>query len=330
MVWGVALVIVAINLMSATVRTDSQCGLYGTPPCQFVPAPPGQTPSCAGPGKTYCENIEHYPTYLIKHLVHKWGYESRNIIVDETGDDFESLKVRRLRHPNNFYDPSSLFQPPGLGNQVDQFEGYKYSNPNISPGGFSEAGSPDPIYIPKPRETDYLLYTALSAATQFNTKPNNNNYFRPKVSHYNQNLWLKRFGRDLNRAKDRYNSTLLHDSTERDSLTEGTSVEQRHRPKRQSAGRVTLCQSTSQYITPQAALNSKGNWMYVVNEANTARQLVKTETCASSQCSNLCQLPIGYNSRCEQKYVQKRLVALNADGQNLYTDTFWFPSCCKC
>lgn len=104
----------------------------------------------------------------------------------------------------------------------------------------------------------YLLYTALSAATQFNTKPNNNNYFRPKVSHYNQNLWLKRFGRDLNRAKDRYNSTFLHDTTERDSLTEGTSVEQRHRPKRQSAGRVTLCQSTSQYITPQAALNSKG------------------------------------------------------------------------
>lgn len=50
----------------------------------------------------------------------------------------------------------------------------------------------------------------------------------------------------------------------------------------------------------------------------------------STVCSNICQLPNGYSSRCEQKYVQKRLIALNADGTNLYTDTFWFPSCCAC
>lgn len=104
-----------------------------------------------------------------------------------------------------------------------------------------------------------------------------------------------------------------------------------------------------------------GSWMYIVNQVDTTRQLVRTETCAyvlhafsfnfllhttseflfifffhlnheysSSVCSNLCQLPNGYSSRCEQKYVQKRLIALNADGTNLYTDTFWFPSCCAC
>lgn len=52
------------------------------------------------------------------------------------------------------------------------------------------------------------------------------------------------------------------------------------RTKRQSSGRSTLCETTSQFITPQAALNSRGNWMFVVNEENTARQMVKAELCA--------------------------------------------------
>lgn len=41
--------------------TSPQCGLYGAPPCTFLPAPPGSTPTCAGPGRTYCERLEHYP-----------------------------------------------------------------------------------------------------------------------------------------------------------------------------------------------------------------------------------------------------------------------------
>uniref|UniRef100_A0A6P4EAX4 Uncharacterized protein LOC108039737 n=1 Tax=Drosophila rhopaloa TaxID=1041015 RepID=A0A6P4EAX4_DRORH len=57
-------------------------------------------------------------------------------------------------------------------------------------------------------------------------------------------------------------------------------LKKRSRTKRQSPGRSTLCQTTSQFITPQAALNSRGNWMFVVNEQNTARQMVKAELCA--------------------------------------------------
>lgn len=93
-----------------------------------------------------------------------------------------------------------------------------------------------------------------------------------------------------------------------------------HRIKRQSPGREQLCQTTYQYITPQAALNSQGitlaffpivwaiwpfytieillcrekkknrnehdeylftgNWMYIVNQIDATRQLVRTETCA--------------------------------------------------
>lgn len=52
--------------------------------------------------------------------------------------------------------------------------------------------------------------------------------------------------------------------------------------------------------------------------------------CRSTTCSNLCVLPNGFTSKCEQKYVQKRLVALDGNGQTVNTDTFWFPSCCVC
>lgn len=43
-----------------------ECGLYGSPPCTFVPSPPGVTPACATPGKTYCEVVKHYPTWVYK------------------------------------------------------------------------------------------------------------------------------------------------------------------------------------------------------------------------------------------------------------------------
>lgn len=82
------------------------------------------------------------------------------------------------------------------------------------------------------------------------------------------------------------------------------------RVKRQSTGREELCQTNYQYITPQAALSSQGarmillylncdlllmlslnlifflllhflgNWMFIVNQVDATRQLVRTETCA--------------------------------------------------
>lgn len=52
------------------------------------------------------------------------------------------------------------------------------------------------------------------------------------------------------------------------------------RDKRQiSPDREQLCEVRMNYINPQAALNSRGNWMYIVNGVETATQLVRTETC---------------------------------------------------
>ncbi|XP_047521326.1 protein spaetzle 5 [Pieris napi] len=102
------------------------------------------------------------------------------------------------------------------------------------------------------------------------------------------------------------------------------------RPRRQAANTINLCQVRTRYVQPQAAQNNKGNWRYVVNMADNMTQLVRVETCASSECSGLCSIPRGYSSRCEQKYIQKRLVALQPSGETLYTDVFWIPSCCQC
>lgn len=56
-----------------------------------------------------------------------------------------------------------------------------------------------------------------------------------------------------------------------------------NRTRRQtiSADREQLCQVRSNYINPQAALNVRGNWMYIVNGGgdDMATQLVRTETC---------------------------------------------------
>ena len=57
-------------------------------------------------------------------------------------------------------------------------------------------------------------------------------------------------------------------------------IPQSNRTKRQmSPDREQLCQVRSSYINPQAALNVKGNWMYIVNGGEAATQLVRTEIC---------------------------------------------------
>ena len=68
-------------------------------------------------------------------------------------------------------------------------------------------------------------------------------------------------------------------------------VPSRRQQSSQSNSRVTrqieneekLCPTTSSFITPRTAVNTRGNWMYVVNldgadQQNT--QLVRTERCA--------------------------------------------------
>ncbi|XP_043649107.1 protein spaetzle 5 [Drosophila teissieri] len=368
-------VLLTYVILAYTVAAHSSpppCGLYGAPPCQFLPAPPGQTPTCARPGKTYCEHADNYPTYLIKSLVRKWGYEAATLLVDETWEDFAAVA---WHDTPVFYDPKSIF-PPRDPNAQD-FNGYSYQTP-FGGNAHRPTGGGNSLFASNPstEAPTYLLYTSSGGGQRPGHRYNSQGggtssagghvYFNRggKSTPYNATLWLKRLVRDLSRkqkqadevkeeevvqpedeqteaAKEQDDPAEDHLQSKRDvslnmdlldivGVDAPNPLKKRSRTKRQSPGRSTLCQTTSQFITPQAALNSRGNWMFVVNEQNTARQMVKAELCASNTCSNLCELPNGYNSRCEQKFVQKRLIALQGNGQNLYTDTFWFPSCCVC
>lgn len=113
-----------------------------------------------------------------------------------------------------------------------------------------------------------------------------------------------------------------------DSNTDG----KRKRRQIPPAG-IELCPTRSQFVMPRAAVNARGEWKYVVNVDQGPEkytQLVRSEICVSETCNGICSLPNGYTSRCEQKYVMKRLVALEGTGSHLYTDVFWFPHCCVC
>ncbi|EEC09632.1 hypothetical protein IscW_ISCW006978 [Ixodes scapularis] len=47
-------------------------------------------------------------------------------------------------------------------------------------------------------------------------------------------------------------------------------------------------------------------------------------------CSSVISLPFGYMSRCRQKYLKKKLLSLDSDGEGTSEDNFFVPSCCVC
>ncbi|VEN52009.1 unnamed protein product [Callosobruchus maculatus] len=273
--------------------------------------------------------------------------------MDESKEDFASYITP---------SPPPVYGPPN----------YPHHQP-FGPSNFlpQENYYPEPIYIPKPQYPfqdhpgSYIppkvQYNYTSSQDQGNrgqpsnfrynfqsATQNNRHYNQPYnpqgpgyfgnsgQSQYPNDIW-KRKVESLVRLRRSLRRMQSHLSLQRRAAQgngTSTSTELHSRRKRQSGvNGEQLCAATSNYIVPKAALNNKGNWMYVVNMPevdNRASQLVKTETCASQTCNGICGLPQGYSSRCEQKYVQKRLVALEGSGNNLYTDVFWFPSCCVC
>ncbi|XP_050094128.1 protein spaetzle 5 [Anopheles aquasalis] len=336
----------------------STCGAYGQGPCSFVPAPPGVTPKCASPGATFCEMTPDYPAYLIKQLVDALGYQG--VIANEEQIDFNANKLleeeEHLHHHYHHFYASMQNAPeeeplkaPSIGKP------FSYNAPNrLQKQQQHSMPVPQPIYIPKPqysyRYNSYAKPPGLPPGhSKYSSGPvasPGGGYFYPTpplappapVTAYSPADWLKRFARDLSdqhRREVRMASLRRIDESLSPYETEPTPFHLRNetaseRSRRQTGQqRESLCSVRERYITPQTALNTKGNWMFVVNQ-DTSRQLVKTEICESTECSNLCSLPITYRSRCEQRYAQKRLVTLDPSGRTLYVDTYWFPSCCVC
>ncbi|KAL1491686.1 hypothetical protein ABEB36_012247 [Hypothenemus hampei] len=98
-----------------------------------------------------------------------------------------------------------------------------------------------------------------------------------------------------------------------------------------------LCRSRYVYAFPQVGMcTSTGDWMYIVNAQKTAfTQMVRLEYChkPETSCMGDCSsktLPLGLESRCEQQYLQRRLLTLSDSGSEVFTMMFWLPSGCVC
>nr|CAI5823167.1 unnamed protein product [Callosobruchus analis] len=234
----------------AVVASHICTPVYGSPhdSCSFLPAPPGKTPPCARPGLTYCEHPDRYPSQLIHYLLEKWRYDHHTLLMDESREDFASYIT-----PS---PPPPVYGPPN----------YPHHQP-FGPSNFlpQETYYPEPIYIPKPQHP-------------FQDHPGS--YIPPK-GHYNYTVShdqgkvesLVRLRRSLKRMQSHLSLQM------RTAHGNATSTELHSRRKRQSGvNGEQLCAATSNYIVPKAALNNKGNWMYVVNMPEVdsrASQLVK-------------------------------------------------------
>jgi hypothetical protein len=95
-----------------------------------------------------------------------------------------------------------------------------------------------------------------------------------------------------------------------------------------------ICSIETTYIKPRAAKNKEGRFMFIVNHPSGADeyiQLVRVATCVSAgkECGQ-GRLASSVSTQCNQEYLDHKLVALSATGEELVVDTFSFPSCCTC
>ncbi|XP_071643494.1 protein spaetzle 5 isoform X1 [Temnothorax longispinosus] len=311
-----------LSIFFLMVTRGEPCTEYGCPGRPqyepFVPAPPGHTPHCAPPGQTFCETPDHYPRQLIKFLVDKCSFDFNTALQDESREDF-----------NVYSSPPDYNQGYDYPRQDDQL----YTQPPIR-------GQPASEYGPPSNSSRYHSYK-YSAPPQAQRNP-----FLPEVTlKYHQDV-----PRQIDRAYSQEPISVLepNQSWLTNRYSRGGKIAPRSysvnpllgyaklkddRVKRQSDPEViSLCPTQAQYIAPQAALNKQGNWMYVVNlpGQNKYTQFVRSEKCLNDVCNGICSIPEGYRSRCQQQFVQKRLVALEGSGNRLYTDLFWFPHGCTC
>jgi len=68
----------------------------------------------------------------------------------------------------------------------------------------------------------------------------------------------------------------------------------------------------------------------LLEESARTRKIARLFVFRNDECNGICSVPEGYRSRCQQQFVQKRLIALEGSGNRLYTDLFWFPHGCTC
>ncbi|XP_068083060.1 protein spaetzle-like [Anabrus simplex] len=92
-----------------------------------------------------------------------------------------------------------------------------------------------------------------------------------------------------------------------------------------------LCRAREMTIFPKMAQNKDNDWLFIVNVEPEYIQGVHVEVCENENapCELSQAFPPGYTSFCRQKFIYRKLIALNGDGKPV-PDSFKLPSCCAC
>ncbi|XP_032512982.2 uncharacterized protein LOC116766943 [Danaus plexippus] len=92
-----------------------------------------------------------------------------------------------------------------------------------------------------------------------------------------------------------------------------------------------LCASKEEIIWPQAAVDDKDQWQYIVNTGVFPFQGYRINRCIErgSRCSKAAIFD-GFNSSCEQEIFLRKMVYIDVKNKQLATNYFQIPSCCSC
>ncbi|KAJ8733495.1 hypothetical protein PYW08_001793 [Mythimna loreyi] len=94
---------------------------------------------------------------------------------------------------------------------------------------------------------------------------------------------------------------------------------------------IELCQFMEKTVYPKAAQDNSGKWHVVLNHDDNPVQGFKVEICKKdlANCSKVATFAPGYQGRCKQKFVYRKMAVLASDGTKL-EKSLKVPSCCSC
>ncbi|XP_048522280.1 protein spaetzle-like [Dendroctonus ponderosae] len=94
-----------------------------------------------------------------------------------------------------------------------------------------------------------------------------------------------------------------------------------------------VCSSITRTIFPKSGQNKDNQWRFIVNQGSGDGfvQGVQVEVCRNPEreCDIPGGAPLEYETFCKQKYIYKKLFALNERGE-LLLESFKMPSACCC
>ncbi|CAG5016136.1 unnamed protein product [Parnassius apollo] len=94
---------------------------------------------------------------------------------------------------------------------------------------------------------------------------------------------------------------------------------------------LELCRSSEKLYNPEAAKDINEQWHYIVNKVLDVQQTFRVEICErqNEPCNSVVHFAQGNEASCKQKFILRKMVALDYDGK-LVEKPFLIPSCCSC